>query len=280
MTHSLTAGLGLKPIHFPHALAASAAGLWFEVHPENYMVAGGPRLAWLDRVRSAHPLSLHGVALSLAAEAPPAPDHLARLKVLIDRFEPVLVSEHLAWSTWRGVYYPDLLPVARTQAALRRVTDNVQRVQDALGRAIAVENPAHYLPLAGHEMDEAAFLDGLARRSGCRLLLDVANVFVAANNLGFDPAACLASFPVEHVAEIHLAGHMPDPEFGGALLIDSHSTPVAPAVWALYAGLVGRIGPRPTLIERDEDIPAFGDLIAERERAHRILAAPAARRAA
>jgi uncharacterized protein (UPF0276 family) len=280
MTRSLTAGLGLKPVHFADALAAAAAGLWFEVHPENYMVEGGPRLAWLERLRARHPLSFHGVALSLAAAAPPDRDHLHRLKRLVDRFEPALVSEHLAWSLWRGAYHPDLLPIPRMRAALRRVAANVERVQDVLGRQIALENPAHYLPVAGHALAEAEFFDLLARRTGCGLLLDVANVFVGASNLGYDAAEYLAAFPVRHVVEIHLAGHSLDPDLGAALLIDSHAAPVCDAVWALYADLVARIGPRPTLIERDEAIPVFAALDEERTRADAILAAAAGRVAA
>jgi uncharacterized protein len=150
MTMALSAGLGLKPQHFEEARACPADGLWFEVHPENYMVDGGPRLAWLEAVRSRHPLSLHGVAASLAADADPDREHLARLKSLVDRFEPALVSEHLAWSAWNGAYYPDLLPVPRTGAALARIAANVGRLQDALGCAVAIENPAHYLRLDGH----------------------------------------------------------------------------------------------------------------------------------
>lgn len=279
MDRSPTAGIGLKPAHFEEALAATDAGLWFEVHPENYMVAGGPRLAWLERIRARHPLSLHGVALSLAADAPPDPAHLARLRGLADRFEPMLVSEHLAWSAWRGAYHPDLLPVPRTRAALRRVMDNVARTQDALGRVIAVENPAHYLPLDGHEMEEEEFLEALAATTGCRLLLDVNNLHVGAVNLGFDPVRYLSAFPMRHVAEIHLAGHAEDPELGPVLLVDSHSTPVAAAVWALYAEAIARTGPVPTLIERDADLPAFGRLLAERATAHGILTRAAGRKA-
>ena len=164
MTVAPSAGLGLKPQHFDAALAAPADGLWFEVHPENYMVAGGPRLAWLEAIRARHPLSLHGVALSLAADAPPDAAYLARLAALVDRFEPALVSEHLAWSTWQGAYRPDLLPFPRTSQALTRIAANVERAQDALGSPIALENPSHYLVIDGHDWDEIDFLETLARR--------------------------------------------------------------------------------------------------------------------
>ena len=265
-----TAGLGLKPQHYAEALAATAPGLWFEVHPENYMAAGGPRLGWLAAIRERRPLSLHGVGLSLAADADPDLDHLLALKALADRFEPFMVSEHLAWSTHRGVHHPDLLPFPRTRAALDGVAANIGRTQDALGRAILVENPSLYLPLTGHDYDEAEFLIELTRRTGCGLLVDVNNVFVSASNLGYAAEAYLDALPAEAVGEIHLAGHGLD-EGGSALLIDTHGAPVAEPVWALYRRLVARIGPRPTLIERDDDIPAFDVLMAERDRAHAIL---------
>jgi len=271
MNAAMSAGLGLKPQHFAAAQACSAAGLWFEVHPENYMVDGGPRLAWLEAIRSVHPLSLHGVALSLASAADPDARHLDRLAALVDRFEPVLISEHLAWSTWRGAYRPDLLPAPRTAEALARIVANVSRTQDRLRRRIALENPSHYLVFEQHEYGEVEFLVEVARRSGCALLLDVNNVFVSARNLGYDAAQVIDAVPADLVAEIHLAGHSPDPQHGPALLIDSHDAPVAAEVWALYERLVERIGPRPTLIERDENVPSFAVLMAERERAQGIL---------
>jgi uncharacterized protein (UPF0276 family) len=242
------------------------------VHPENYFVDGGPRLAWLAAIRERHPVSLHGVGLSLAADAPPDARHLARLRALADRMEPALVSEHLAWSTWRGAYHPDLLPFPRTGEALARICANVDATQSALGRRVAIENPSHYVHIDGHEWDEIAFLSEVARRTGCGLLLDVNNVHVSARNLGFDAAAYLDAFPGSAVAEIHLAGHSPDPTHGDRLLVDSHDTPVDEAVWTLFGRLVDRIGPRPTLIERDGNLPAFDVLVAERERAHRELA--------
>ena len=276
MTAVLTAGLGLKPQHYEEALACPADGLWFEVHPENYLVAGGPRLAWLDAIRARHPISLHSVALSLAADAAPDPLHLARLKALAERIEPALVSEHLAWSAWRGAYHPDLLPFPRTGAALRRIADNVARMQDALGRRVAIENPSHYLHLDSHEWDEIDFLGELARRTGCGLLLDVNNVYVGAHNLGYAAATYLDAVPGDLVMQIHLAGHAPDPNLGRALLIDTHDAPVTDEVWALYQRVVARIGPRPTLIERDDKLPEFATLLAERDRAHALLRAPLA----
>lgn len=264
----LGAGLGLKAEHYAQALACNAEGLWYEVHPENYMV-GGPRLAWLQRMAERHPLSLHGVALSLAADAEPDATHLRRLRTLIDQVKPALVSEHLAWSTWRGQYHPDLLPFPRSSEALTRISDNILRTQDALGRSIALENPSHYLQLQGHDWDEIDFLDELVRRTGCTLLLDVNNVHVSAHNLGFDAAAYLDRFPAQAISEVHLAGHSHDAQ--GALLIDSHDAAIAEPVWALFRRLIARIGPRPTLIERDGNLPAFDDLLGERAIAQTTL---------
>jgi uncharacterized protein (UPF0276 family) len=279
----LGAGLGLKPQHYEEARDADDPGLWFEVHPENYLMDGGPRLAWLEAVRARHPLSLHGVSLSLAADAPPDPAQLARLARLAARVEPTLVSEHLAWSTWNGHYHPDLLPFPRSHAALARIAGNIARVQDALGRRIGIENPSHYLRIEGHDWSEIDFLAELVRRSGCGLLLDVNNVQVGAHNLGYDANAYLDAFPAEAVLEIHLAGHRLDEgqttkEGAGKgeaetppLLIDSHDAPVAEPVWTLYERLIARIGPRPTLIERDDAIPSFAELLAEARRAAGVL---------
>jgi hypothetical protein len=263
------AGIGFKPEHFAEALAAPAADLWFEVHAENYMVAGGPRLAMLETVRRERPLSLHGVGMSLAGATDPDPDHLAALKRLVDRFEPELVSEHLAWSRLDGRCFPDLLPVPRTNEVLKRLAANIGRVQDALGREILIENPTHYLALRDHQWSETSFLCELARRTGCKLLIDVNNVAVGAHNLAYDAAAWLDAIPAKLVGEIHLAGHTLDGE--GTLLIDSHDAPVSEDVWQLYEQFVARVGPTPTLIERDGNIPPFSQLIAERERAQGIL---------
>ncbi len=271
MKPMLSAGLGLKPQHFDAALACRAPGLWFEAHAENYLVDGGPRLHWLEAVRAAHPISLHGVSLSLAGAAPLDTGHLRRLAALVRRIEPALVSEHLAWAAWDGMHFPDLLPFPRTGEALRLACAHIDQAQAALGTRIAIENPSHYLRIEGHDWDEIDFLQELAARTGCGLLLDVNNVHVSACNLGFDAHAYLDRFPADAVMEIHLAGHSTDPALGAALLIDSHDAPVAPEVWALYRHLIGRIGARPTLIERDGEVPAFDELLAERAIAAREL---------
>ncbi|WP_295524031.1 DUF692 domain-containing protein [uncultured Pseudacidovorax sp.] len=265
------AGLGLKPQHFDEALTADAEGLWFEVHPENYMVDGGPRLAWLERIAARHPLSLHGVAMSLGGTEPLDAAHLRRFRALVDRLQPVLVSEHLAWSRAGGRYLPDLLPVLRTDASLARMADRVDQAQQALGRRLAIENPSHYLRLDGHTWAETDFLAELVARTGCGLLLDLNNVHVSCRNLGQDAAAYLDGFPAEAVMELHIAGHSPDPVHGDALLVDTHDRAVAPEVWALLGRFLRRHGPRPVLLERDGDVPAFADLMAERTQAQQCL---------
>ncbi|MNY06794.1 hypothetical protein D3C86_1395670 [compost metagenome] len=267
MHTALTAGLGLKPEHYDDALSTQAEGLWFEVHPENYMVDGGPRLGWLEAIRACHPVSLHGVSLSLAGDAPPDPAHLQRLAALARRVQPALISEHLAWSTWNGQYFPDLLPFVRSTQALHRIAENIARTQEALHATIAIENPSHYLRIEDHSWDEVDFLAELARRTGCTLLLDINNVHVSACNLEYSAQDWLDRFPQALVSEIHLAGHSSDPAMGEALLIDSHDAPIAPVVWQLYRRFIERAGSRPTLIERDGNLPAFGELMDECDQA-------------
>ncbi len=270
MTHP-TAGVAFKPQHFDEALAAPAAGLWFEVHAENYMVAGGPRLSMLQALRDVRPLSLHGVGLSLGGIERPNPAHLAALKDLVDRFDPFLVSEHLAWSRIGPRCLPDLLPVPRTGEALATVVRNIDIVQEALGRPILIENPAHYIAL-GAMWSEPDFLTEIVRRTDCGLLIDVNNVAVAANNIGYDAGRYLAQLPHAAIGEIHIAGHSQDPLLGQHLLIDSHDAPVSELVWDLLADLLDHTGKRPVLLERDGNIPDFAELMAERDRAAAILA--------
>ena len=269
-----TAGLSFKPVHYEQAMACPAAGLWFEVHAENYMVDGGPRLTMLEALRKRFPLSLHGVGLSLAGVAEPDREHLSRFRRLIDRFEPFLVSEHLAWSRHEGTSFPDLLPFPRTTEALEIVARNIDITQSVLGRQVLIENPSLYMQLEGHEWPESLFLAELVKRTGCGLLIDVNNVFVSATNLGFNPISYLDALPRGVIGEIHLAGHSPDPLLGNALLIDSHNAPVSQEVWRLYDWLLARCGADrpPTLIERDDAIPEFDVLIAERDKAAAMMA--------
>ncbi len=240
---------------------------WFEVHPENYMVAGGPRHAMLTQLRDRYPLSLHGVALSLAGAEPVDADHLGALKNLIDRYEPALVSEHLAWSAHGRHYFADLLPIPLNEGSLQIVSENVDRTQDALGRQILIENPSLYLPLDGNEMWEPIFLTELARRTGCGLLLDVNNVYVSTQNIGGDAEAYVDAIDADLIGEVHLAGHAIDDAAPERLLIDDHGSSVCDPVWELYARLVSRVGAKPTLVEWDTNVPDFDTLLAEAHKA-------------
>jgi len=265
------AGVGLKPEHYRDVMASPKDGdLWVEVHPENYMTDGGPRRAWLEVIRARHQLSLHGVGLSLAGDEAADPAHLERWRELIDRFDPAMISEHVAWSVQDGTYFADLLPTPATNEALDRLTANIDRMQSALGRTILIENPSLYVALKG-EMDEPDFIVEACNRTGCGILLDVNNVFVSANNIGRDAEAYVDAIPAQLIGEVHLAGHAPDPIMGETLLVDDHGAPVAPEVWQLYERLIARVGPKPTLIERDTNIPLFAELAAEAEHANAIL---------
>jgi uncharacterized protein len=266
------AGVGLKPEHYREVLETSPDIGWFEVHPENYMGSGGPPHHYLERIRERYPLSLHGVGLSIGGVDPLDHTHLARLKGIADRYEPGLFSEHLAWSTHEGAYLGDLLPLPYTEETLIHVAAHVDEAQGVLSRRMLIENPSTYVRFADSEMSEIEFLAGLAERTGCGLLLDINNVYVSAINHDYDCAAYIEAFPMEHVGEIHLAGHaeMQD-DMGEALLIDSHDRLVRDAVWRLYAHAIGRSGPVPTLIEWDSNIPEWPVLFTEARRAERIM---------
>lgn len=266
-----SAGIGLKAQFYQEVLDTSPPLDWFEVHPENYMVEGGPPLRYLEAIRSDYPLSLHGVGMSLGSVEPPAPDHLAHLSGLIDRFEPFIVSEHLSWSRTEDAFLADLLPLPMTREALATVSANVCRAQDHLGRALLVENPSAYLQFSDQDIPEPEFLSELARRTGCGLLLDVNNLFVSACNQGFDPIAWLDAFHLEAVEEIHLAGHAVDQANGHSIRVDDHGSPVPTGVWDLYRTVIRRRGPTPTLIERDANLPPLADLVAEAQTAARFM---------
>jgi len=272
-------GVGFKPEH-AEAVFGSDHGLgFFEVHAENYMGEGGAPHRMLAALRAAWPLSLHGVALSIGGAGPLDREHLARLKRLIDRYQPALFSEHLAWSTHEGVYLNDLLPVPYDEETLARVSDHIDEVQETLGRRMLLENPSTYVAFDTSTMSEVEFLRAVVKRTGCGLLLDVNNVYVSAVNHGTEPMAYLDAFPMEHVGEIHLGGHFEDrDDLDAPLLIDAHGTPVAEVVWHLYARTLARIGPVPTLIEWDNDVPAFSVLAAEAARARDLMTAEIKRR--
>ncbi len=265
------AGIGLKPAHAPTILRERPKLGWLEVHAENYMVPGGPRLAMLEAMRETYPLSLHGVGLSLGGADRPDRAHLEELRALVRRYQPRLVSEHIAWSAHDGIYFADLLPTPLTAESLARLCRNIAETQDVLGQRILIENPSSYLRLPRTEIPEHEFLADAARRTGCGLLIDVNNVYVSAYNLGFDARTYLDALPGEPIDEIHLAGFSLDQANGAPFLIDSHGAPVASAVWDLFDRLIQRIGPRPTLIEWDNDIPAWEVLHAEALEADRIL---------
>jgi uncharacterized protein (UPF0276 family) len=262
------AGLGLKAEHWEAIEATRPAVGWFEVHPENYMGAGGPPHRHLERIRADYPLSLHGVGLSIGGDGPLDDEPLERLKGLCDRYDPGLVSEHLAWSSHDGIFYNDLLPLPYNSSSLLRVADHIDQMQHVLGRRILLENPSSYLSFAESSLAETAFLAALVERTGCGLLLDVNNVFVSATNLGFTPEAYIADFPLHAVREIHLGGHAVDPT---GLLIDAHDRDVADPVWSLFAHVLELTGPVPALVEWDNDVPEWPVLLAEAGRAQRLL---------
>ncbi|GAB5374826.1 MAG: DUF692 domain-containing protein [Acuticoccus sp.] len=276
------AGIGFKLAHTEALLADPARVGFVEIHAENFMGAGGPPHRMLRAVRERLPVSLHGVGLSIGAEGPLDADHLARLVAVAERYEPGLVSEHLAWSTHKGAYYNDLLPLPYTEATLARVIAHIDAVQNALGRTMLLENPSSYMAFEASTMDEISFIRRVVAATGCGLILDVNNVFVSATNLGFTAEGYIAAFPMESVAEIHLAGHAEDTNAAGApLLIDAHDRAVAPSVWSLYGAVVERIGHAvPTLIEWDNDVPDFPTLAAEAARADAVAAEALARHAA
>lgn len=266
LTNSLPdrAGVGLKPEHFQEILTTRPDIGFFEVHAENYMVPGGPFHHYLTRIRERYPLSIHGVGLSIGADAPLDIDHLDALAVLLARYQPQSFSEHLAWSTHGDAFLNDLLPLPYNTATLQRVCDHIDQVQSHLKRRLLLENPATYVEFADSSMDEATFLSEVLRRTGCGLLLDVNNVHVCSVNHQRDARAYIRSLPLAQVGEIHLAGFAQAQDgHGDVLLIDSHGAPVAQAVWDLYAYTLGLTGSVATLIERDNDIPAWPVLLTE-----------------
>jgi hypothetical protein len=269
-------GLGLKPEHFHTILETHPDLGFFEIHAENYMVDGGPFHHYLAQIRARYALSIHGVGLSIGGEAALDEDHLDRLAALLARYEPHSFSEHLAWSSHGDVFLNDLLPVPYNGRTLARVCDHIDRVQERLGRRMLLENPATYVEFAASTLGETDFITEVVRRTGCGLLLDVNNVYVSCINHGRDPYACIDALPLAATGEIHLAGFARDADGNGdELLIDSHGAPVAEAVWALYRyalrQLGASVGPVATLIERDNDIPAFPVLFAEARRAEALM---------
>ena len=265
------AGTSFKHEHLAAILEDGPQRGFFEVHAENYMGAGGPPHRMLERLRRDHPLSLHGVCMSIGGPDTLDRTHLARFRGLIARYQPALVSEHLAWSTHQTSFFNDLLPLPYNKATLARVCDHIDQVQEAIKRPILLENPSTYVAFRSSRMCETDFIRTVAERTGCGLLLDINNVFVSAANHGFSALQYLADFPLSRVGEIHLAGHTEQNDDEGGLLIDSHDGPVADAVWKLFEIVIARCGSIPTLIEWDSKIPDWPVLKAEAAAAQAIL---------
>lgn len=270
-------GIGLKPVHFAELVEAARRGAgphWVEVHPQNYMMDGGPMHRWLNAVRELLPLSFHSVGLSLGDPSGCDRDELEALAALAERYQPAMISDHLSWSSLEGERIPDLLPLPLTRASLSHLVAEIGRVQDRLKRRILVENPSRMLAFAGDEYEEPEFLADLCARSGCGLLLDINNVLVSAANLGFDEHRWMESVDHSTVEEVHVAGHrLDDLGPGLGIAVDDHGSPVGEACWSVLESFVRRAGARPVLVERDNAVPAFAELAAEAARADRILSA-------
>jgi len=261
-------GIGLRPPHYPHILDGTARVDWFEVISENFMIRGGRPLRVLERARALAPVVLHGVSMNLGGTDPLDERHLDELDALIRRFDPAWVSEHLCWGAFGGHYAHDLLPLPFTEEALRQVVDRIRHVQHRLGRRILVENVSSYVTFTHSAMPEWTFLGAVAEAADCGILLDVNNVYVSAMNHGFSPYDYLADLPLDRIGQIHLAGHTD----AGTHLIDTHDHPVPPPVWAIYREAVRRFGPLSTLVEWDDHIPSFEELVAEADRARALEA--------
>lgn len=267
------AGIGLKPSHYREALDGKGEIAWFEIHAENFMAPGGAPHAWLERLRQSYPLSLHGVGLSLGGAEELDREHLTCLRVLVDRYEPGLVSDHLAWCRRGRQFFNDLLPLPLNDESLEVTSRHVEQTQEALGRRILVENPSSYFCFANSTIDEPEFLSLLARKSGCGLLLDINNVHVSASNNGFSAKEYLDKVSSEHIGEIHLAGHTIEQLDGGhELRIDDHGCRVGEPVWNLFAYFMKCRDAIPTLVEWDTNVPSLSVLLEEAGKADEILA--------
>jgi uncharacterized protein (UPF0276 family) len=252
-------GIGLRQPHYREVFERAPKLGFLEVHSENFFLDGGASMHALERARAAYPISLHGVGLSLGSADAFAQKHLDKLKRLVDRIEPALVSEHLSWGAFGAQHFNDLLPLPRTRETLSLLSQRIEHVQDVLKRSILIENVSAYFEYRHHDMSETALLAALARRTGCGILLDVNNLYVNSVNFGFDPIACLAELNSESIGEIHLAGHAAS----DGCLIDTHGACVSAEVWTLYRESCRRFGPKPTLIEWDTDLPSLDVLLIE-----------------
>ncbi len=264
-------GVGLKAQHYQEVLESQPELAFFEVHAENYMMQGGNHLRFLEAIAENHPLSVHGVGMSLGSAEGLNTQHLAKFRKVVDEFNPWLISEHLAWSVHDGHYLNDLLPLPLNATTLTVVADNIRHMQDTIGRRILVENPSTYVSFNATDIPEPEYLGLLAERSGCGILLDVNNIYVSAKNNCFDAHEYVDAVPSAHVGEIHLAGHTVKDVDGSELRIDDHGSEVTDAVWSLYDYTIRRIGERPTLIEWDTEIPEFNVLVSEADKAREVM---------
>jgi uncharacterized protein (UPF0276 family) len=269
MSAGVDFGLGLRPEHYDEIVTHPGRVSWFEALSENYMVAGGSPLHWLDRIRRDYPVALHGVSLSIGSVDPLNGRYLDDLAALVDRVQPMWISDHLCFTGLRGLNMHDLLPLPYTEEALDHVAERVQRVQDRLGRRLVLENVSSYVTYASSQLSEWDFIAELGRRADCEILLDINNVYVSAFNHEFDAVTFLRGLPRARVRQFHLAGHM----HKGSHIIDTHDRQIVPDVWALYAEAVQLFPGVPTMIERDADIPPYAELVAELDTARRIAAA-------
>ncbi len=266
MRPTLGFGLGLRPVHYTAILDCPPAVDWFEIITENYLVGGGRPLHFLDAICARYPVAMHGVSLSIGSTAPLDTDYIARVRSLADRCEAQWISDHLCWTGTDGINLHDLLPLPYTSEALEHLAPRIDRVQQLLGRPLVLENVSSYVSYTSSAMSEWEFLAALVRRTGCRLLLDVNNVYVSSRNHGFEPRDFLDGVPVGAVQQFHLAGHLDL----GSHVIDTHDAPVRDEVWDLYAHAVRRFGPVSTLLERDDKIPPLAALVAELDHARAV----------
>jgi uncharacterized protein (UPF0276 family) len=259
-------GLGLRTVHYEEIAASRPPVDWFEILTENYLVAGGKPLHWLDRIRADYPVAMHGVSLSIGSADPLDMDYLHAVKVLAQRVSPLWISDHLCWTGIAGRNLHDLLPIPYTEAALRHLVPRVEAVQEFLGRRLVLENVSSYVGYKESELTEWEFLAELAHRADCLILLDVNNIYVSAYNHGFDADDYVAGIPAERVQQIHLAGHSNCGDF----IIDTHDAPVIDPVWELYARTIQRLGPVSSMIERDDHIPPLNELLGELDQARTL----------
>ncbi len=272
-------GVGLKGEHYADVLSLRPKLSFFEVHAENYMSEGGAHHRYLEEIANHYALSVHGVGLSLGSAEGVNPKHLERFKQVVERYNPVLVSEHLAWSVQEGTYLNDLLPLPFTKECMRILHDNISHVQDALGRQILIENPSSYVSFTESEYAEPDFLCELASRTDCGLLLDINNVYVSGSNMDWDPHTYLSVIPADLIGEVHLAGHTLKNVGEGEIRIDDHGSEVCEGVWDLFRETIQRIGRKPTLIEWDSNIPPFHQLLAQANQAADALVVAAQNKA-